>query len=63
MKYDVREAKEVHDMNVSLYYRSHMQVRTLKQNVIKRRHCIQRALDRSIYSDLCFIDSWGSTLN
>ena len=45
MKYDVREAKEVHDMNVSLYYGSHMQVRTLKQNVIQTRHCIQRALD------------------
>ena len=31
MKYNVQEAKEVHDMNVSLYYRSHMKVRTFSK--------------------------------
>jgi len=46
VKYDVREAKAVHDLNVSLCYRSHMQVTTLKQDVIQTSHFrIQRALD------------------
>ena len=45
MKYDVREAKAVRDMNVSFCYRSQMQVATLKQDVIQTWHfCIQRAL-------------------
>ena len=35
LKYHVLEAKAVHGMNVSLCYRSHMQVTTLKQDVIQ----------------------------
>ena len=43
---DVREAKAARDMNVSLCYRSHVQVTTLKQDIIQTWHfCIQRPLD------------------